>query len=80
MCASACVAVLYKALRSCSGMSCFTPGLNRPVSSVKSTRIDRFDDKKNLGGTEVLMSVRTMVVRRLCLPWEEMQKWHRSFC
>ena len=42
VCVCACVAVLYNALSSSSGMSFFIPGLNRPVCPVKNTIIDHF--------------------------------------
>ena len=42
VCVCACVAVLYNALRSSSGMSFFIPGLNRPVCMAKNTIIDNF--------------------------------------
>ena len=60
VCVCACVAVLYNALRSTSGMSFFIPGLNRPVCPVKNTRIYHFHifyhmmNKKPFGATEGL--------------------------
>ena len=47
VCVCACVAVLYNALRSSSGMSFFIPGLNRPVCPVKNTINDFFMITKN---------------------------------
>ena len=51
-----CVAVLYSALRSSSGMSFFIPGLNRPVCPVKRELIIFYDHKNPLGVPEGLRS------------------------
>ena len=72
VCVCACVAVLYNALRSSSGMSFFIPGLNRPVCQVKNTIIVVFYVHKDpLGVTEGLRTPlipKTTLAKTCCFP------------